>query len=198
MKKISVIDVLLVVMVVAIIALPVLVLSIGLFAIANEDEMLKHELNNEYIDNDYLGWKLNTVDGFGELMIPNEWSIKYEDEIVKLFNSNEALVAQGCVKEADGEYKIPKSDLLRSISGKSLDEYEHCGCFDHSHMLGSTFVILDDTATDDYDYCSVTVCDRPSDVEMFLVFVYEDEVSAREKLDIFEALVYYVAYSPQI
>lgn len=47
--------------------------GVGMYSIIHEDELMKEEIKNEYVDSDFLNWQRVDISSFGSFMIPEDW-----------------------------------------------------------------------------------------------------------------------------
>lgn len=87
-----------------------------------ENDYVRDILDNPYVNSGYLQWKNINLDGIGELMVPNDWTIVKSAEIYQIFDINGTMVAIGGVSNV-----IDDADLFKVLTGYDILDSSYDG-----------------------------------------------------------------------
>lgn len=119
-------------LILCVIAYPFLVLSL-------EDKLMKNELDNTYINDDYAGWQTISIEKIGTFKIPEHWVFCEESEHYCIRNKNGDIIAYGAVVgDPTSKYEGIKS-FVGSIVGISTAEIDYQYGTSFSGINGSGF-----------------------------------------------------------
>ena len=107
-----------------------------------EDEILKTELDNAYINENYVGWQTITVDRIGTFKIPAYWKLDQVSDGYCVKNEKEEIIAYATViGDSSSKYSGIKS-YVESMIGERIDaiDYQYDNGF--ANINGSTFFSL--------------------------------------------------------
>ena len=62
-------------------------LGVGLFSIVHEDEIVKTEIDNKYVNSDFANWQTVDIASFGSFMIPGDWTLVEDSKGFLIFDS---------------------------------------------------------------------------------------------------------------
>ena len=104
--------------VVFMIAYPILVLSL-------EDKLMKNELDNTYINNDYAGWQTANIEKIGTFKFPEHWVLCEESDYYCIRNKNGDIIAYGAVVgDPTSKYEGINS-FVGSVVGAPITEIKY-------------------------------------------------------------------------
>lgn len=75
----------------------VFVIVSPLVLLSMEDKVLENELNNPYINADYHGWKSIEIEHVGDFMLPDQWSLRKNNDLYTITDSNGQHIAYGMI-----------------------------------------------------------------------------------------------------
>ena len=116
-----------------------LVLITPLIMLAMEDQILKNELNNCYINQNYSGWQTVSVERIGQFKIPGHWIVEEQADDYLIKNQDGNIIAFGTVLgDITSKHDGIKS-FIEHIVDDSIDslQYQYDNTFSNVH--GSTF-----------------------------------------------------------
>ena len=87
-----------------------------IYAICNEEQVLKASLNNIYIETDFVGWSENYLDGIGKIMLPNDWVLVQDGFTYVINDLDGQQIAKGITILLDDNTK-DRDIFLASVFG---------------------------------------------------------------------------------
>lgn len=163
-------------------------LSIGL-----EDELVRWEINNPYVNSNYSGWQEISPHDFDKFKIPGSWTIENSNGVWSIHNSSGALWALGTAYGTDADLFIDYGEFISSFmsidpTSVSVDTYH-----DFSPMGGSDINrILFHTPNNTETFYYIKLRDSSGAALVFILF--SDLSVNTDEFDIAEAIVYSYAY----
>lgn len=151
--------------------------GLPLLMLAHEDEVLRVQLNNPYIDADYYGWKKHNIEGTGGFFLPGEWTISENGELYQFFDENDNVIANGALWDQD------KYDYTSFISNLADMEIKELDYERSAHMDGSCFgSMLVNDGTHDQNI-SFLQLDKYKGDRFVVIFLPENDVVTDELLE---------------
>ncbi|MBQ4564633.1 MAG: hypothetical protein IJA58_09130 [Lachnospiraceae bacterium] len=186
------------VLLIILVVIPVVTwLAMG-WMVSNTQKGLKAELDNAVINEDYAGWKLMEIPEWLETMMPEEWEIREEDDVLHVF-SGETEIAFGARIEGKDAVFADQKTFLETVKGVKGPEIEEKVVEGFATISESTFVELtmkQGNLSEKY-YC-IRLISRSVSVEsdLYLFFPSEKVSDFDELFEIAQAIVF--AYAFQI
>lgn len=107
-----------IILVIAIILLGLFVLATPLILLSMEDRILAKELDNRFINANYEEWKEETVADFGEVWIPEDWTLYQDSPILTITDANGIVVAYGTVFGAEKEPFSTYLEFMQALKAR--------------------------------------------------------------------------------
>ena len=161
-----------------------------------EDEIVKTELNNAYINENYMGWQTISVDKIGTFKMPGDWQLYQEIDGYCVKNEKKEIIAYATVTgDSSSKYSGIKS-FVESIIGEKIDEidYQYNNGFANRNGSGFFSLVARKETTQQLFHC---IRLENNSLKPFMegtidfVFVIKDDAEPYEELFLIaEAVVY--------
>ena len=173
---------------------PVITMSIGIIVVANEEKLLKIELDNTYINSGYAEWKSAEIADWESFMIPKTWNVVSESDNYKIYDVGGKHVACCAILGSTDSRYPNRESFIRSISEEEILNItdQHIPGFvaiDFSNY--SSLVIEYNGYKEVYHYISLRNNLSP---ELFIIFPHDSSVEKGMLIDIAQAIVYSYAF----
>ena len=138
MKKANlIIGIIIIVLVLAVVGYLAVSMGLPLLMLAHEDEVLRAQLDNPYVDADFPEWEQYNIEGIGSFLLPGEWNISEESESYQIVDNEDNVIAAAALWNSD------KNDdsisFLENLSYVNIEDVH----FERSyHMDGSCFGVI--------------------------------------------------------
>lgn len=169
--------------------LGVLTLLVPFIMLANEKEFLKDDLDNTFINENFLNWKSAAIADWDDFMIPNEWNISNDTDILKITDNEGNIIAFGTFiglpdsKFTNYEEFITVVENV-DVSGIIYDYVPGFAAIDYSYF-GK--MIIPNTEDKTYYYISLKA---DHTTELIMVFPPNSAVDHDKLPDIAQAIVF--------
>ena len=168
-----------------------------------EKDILKSDLNNSYINADYLDWKKTDLDIWQNFMIPKGWDIVSSNGQIQIYDSQNNLIAKGAVIGTNTSF-INREAFLNEIVKQKIDGIEIKPIKDYIPVRNTNYAEISirflskDIMT--YRYISLppfgdNVTEANAYNELFIVFFENAETKTNDLLDIAQAITFSYCFS---
>lgn len=173
---------------------PLLVLSL-------EDEFIKEELNNPYIDANYDGWRTLSVENIGSFKIPENWVVICENEQYTFKNDRDEIIAYGTVVGDPTSKFSGVKPYISSIVGSSAIKIEFRYDMSFSGIEGSNFytIVATDTNKQHLFRCirleNTSLRPLSEGTTDFIIVFEDNSIIYNDLIEISQAVIYSYIFS---
>ncbi len=169
--------------------LSILTILVPFIMLANEKEFLKDELDNTFINEKFSSWKPAAIADWGGFMIPNEWNISNDTDIMKITDMEDNIIAFGTfIGLPDSKFTTYEEFLTATenvdVSEITYDYVPGFAAIDYSYF-GKMIIPNADDKT--YYYISLK---EDQKTELIMVFPPDSAMDHDKLLDIAQAIVF--------
>lgn len=158
------------------------------FLFALEDDILKNELDNAYINDGYPDWHEVNIDPIGSLLLPGSWSISQNENTYFIRENNDAVIAHAAIFGTPNSAFDSYKSFLYTIIGELPDSVEFTSCSDFTSINLSNFGIL--TARLDSQEIEMYYLLLYSGAEHRMLMVFLEDYDFNRLLEIAQAISY--------
>jgi len=160
--------------------------------LANEDKILKRELNNQYINEGYQNWKSVSYSDF-RFCIPSEWEITADENHSKITNQNGDLVCYMAVvgqANYDYRYEMDFYEKLLDSNATSIESPTPDLCYTR---VGGNYLSTKTVHPEELTFYSLMLQGTQMR-SVYMVFPSETVSNEQELTEIAEAIMYSYAF----
>lgn len=189
----------------AIAILLVILLVIGTFIVmADDGGYLSYQMENPYIDSDYVDWEHRELSEFGSLMLPDEWSVAEDHLVFRVSFEDGTPVASGKWVKKQASHQDAYLEFLSECSGTESADFKQECVQDYFYYIPESGEAASTSGL--YQYAASGAADKEplycleiwtKDDSGVLVFVFSDDYVKEEDdlVSICEAIVFSYYYS---
>lgn len=169
--------------------LGVLTLLVPFIMLANEKDFLKDDLDNTFINENFLNWKSAAIADWDDFMIPNEWNISNDTDILKITDMEGNIIAFGTfIGLPDSKFTNYEEFLTAAgdvdVSAITYDYVPGFAAIDYSYFGKMIISNIEDKT---YYYVALK---SDYTTELVMVFPPDSAVDHDKLLDIAQAIVF--------
>ena len=162
------------------------------YSVIYEERIVQKKLDNTYVNEKFVGWDKETLDGWEIFLIPNHWKISREGRMLYLLDDENSTVAYGGLfgNQEDG-FKTREEYFLALREEEILEVKEESGS-----GLGSMntsycgrVIVTDNDGQTNYLYASLW-----KNASEKLVFYFPYEEGDDDLLEVVQAIVFSYAF----
>ena len=166
---------------------------VGIAAIIFEPELVKANMDNPYVDENYPGWKNIQIEDSVHFSIPESWEIYKENGVCTIVDSSGSIWAYGATVGKNDCTFAGYTSYYRTILSVDPTDIEFEPFIGSRNMDGSYFTEVLVYHNDGVEsvHCAILFLDMDSDYVLLL----QDDLGENEQaLDLAEALMYSYAF----
>ena len=182
-------------------AIVLFILAYPLLVFSLEDKLMKNELDNTYINDNYAGWQTVSIDKIGTFKLPEHWVLCQEDDQYTLKNKNGDVFAYGAVVgDPTSKYEGVKS-YASSVIGEPIERISFQYNNSFSGIGGSQFfsLVVAEDPTQNLLRCiqleNHSLRPLEEGTTDFVLIIDDGAESYEDLIEIAEAVVYSYVYS---
>ena len=182
-------------------AIVLYILAYPLLIFSLEDKLMKNELDNTYINDNYAGWQTVSIDKIGTFKLPEHWVLCQEEDQYTLKNKNGDVFAYGAVVgDPTSKYEGVKS-FASSVIGEPVEQISFQYNNSFSGIGGSDFfsLVVAENPTQNSFRCirlkNYSLRPLEEGTTDFVLIIDDGAESYEDLIEIAEAVVYSYVYS---
>lgn len=172
-------------------------MSIG-WMVGNTEKGLREELDNAVIDGDYAGWKKAEVADWKQFLIPEEWNIREEEDMLRICDRDGNELGFGAMIGNENAAFADYKTFLEAVEGAQEIEVSESAVEEFATISESTMVKVtakSDAGEKNY-YCIRLLSQTVNDSRRLCMFFPEDEViNFEEFFEKAQAIVFSFAFA---
>lgn len=168
------------------------VLVSPLILLSLEDNILKDQLDNPYVNSEFCDWETETIEEFGTFKLPDMWSLHQDTNPYHITDTSGETIAYATIFDVDGEPFEDYSAFLSSFLGYTPVDFSMEHISEFVSINASSFGALTISKNDSDEELFYLSLYGPSSSEVLFVFLCEEKTQNHILLEIAQAISYSV------